>query len=270
MTLPIFQIDAFTSKLFGGNPAAVIPLKEWISPKLMQQISLENNVSDTAFFVPHTSSVNDVEQIDFDIRWFTPTNEINLCGHATMASAFYLFNYAGLSKETILFSSPSGLLRITQNAGLLSMDFPSWKPVKVEGEIPPFLKEALGGVNILGLYKYRDLIVEVEDEDAVRYNQPNFTLMKKHFDKIIITAKGEQVDFVSRFYGPAFGVDEDPVTGSAHSQLIPFWSERLSKTTLTAHQLSSRGGELWCEQVNDERVLISGHCVFYMRGEIEV
>jgi len=270
MKLPIYQIDAFTNKLFSGNPAAVVPLEHWISTKLMQQISMENNVSDTAFFVPHISTANDLEKIDFDIRWFTPSNEINLCGHATLASAFYLFNYAGFTKDIIVFGSQSGLLRVTQKAGLLTMEFPSWKPVKVEGDIPLFLKEALGIDEIIGLYKYRDLIVEVADEDVVQNSQPDFTFMKKYFDKIIITAPGNQADFVSRFYAPAFGVDEDPVTGSAHAQLIPFWSERLGKKNLKALQLSARGGELWCEQVSYERVLISGQCVFYMRGEIEV
>ncbi len=270
MKLPIYQVDAFTSKLFGGNPAAVIPLKDWISTKLMQQIALENNVSDTAFFVPHISNLNDKEPIDFDIRWFTPSNEINLCGHATLATAFLLFNRLGFKKEKILFSSPSGTLRITQQHNLLAMDFPSWKPVKIEGETPLFLKETLGINEILGIYKYRDLLVEVADEATVRNNQPDFTLMKKYFDKIIITAPGESVDFVSRFYGPAFGVDEDPVTGSAHSQLIPFWGERLGKKKMKALQLSARGGELMCEQLDEERVLISGQCVFYMTGEIEV
>jgi PhzF family phenazine biosynthesis protein len=265
MTLPIYQIDAFTNKLFGGNPAAIVPLKEWISDELMQKISMENNVSDTGFFVPSIAPDS-----DFEIRWFTPANEINLCGHATLAAAFLLFNYLGFKKSTVTFNSPSGPLIVAKNNNLLTMDFPSWKPRLLDSATPKYLLEALGIPSITGLYQHRDLLVEVDNESVVKNSQPDFSLMKKHFDKIIITAPGDQADFVSRFYGPAFGVDEDPVTGSAHSQLIPFWSERLGKSKMKALQLSSRGGELWCEQVDEKRVLISGECVFYMKGEIEV
>jgi PhzF family phenazine biosynthesis protein len=226
---------------------------------------MENNVSDTGFFVPSSTP-----GIDFDIRWFTPSNEINLCGHATLASAHLLFNHLGFEKSTIHFSSQSGPLAVTKNNHLLTMDFPSWKPTALDETIPPFLKEALNINEILGLYQHRDLIVEVANETIVKNCKPDFTLMKKHFDKIIITARGDSADFVSRFFGPAFGVDEDPVTGSAHSQLIPFWSEKLGKSSLKALQLSARGGELWCEQLNEERVLISGECVFYMEGVISV
>jgi PhzF family phenazine biosynthesis protein len=265
MKLPIYQIDAFTNKLFGGNPAAVIPLQEWLSDELMQQISMENNVSDTGFFVPSTTP-----GIDFDIRWFTPGSEINLCGHSTLASAYLLFNHLGFEKPTIQFSSQSGQLFVTKNNNLLTMDFPSWKPKALNETIPPFLKETLGITEIMGLYQHRDLIVEVANETIVKNCKPDFTLMKKHFDKIIITAQGDSADFVSRFFAPVNGIDEDPVTGSAHSQLIPFWSERLGKLSLKALQLSARGGELWCEQLNEERVSISGQCVFYMKGEITV
>lgn len=265
MKLSIYQIDAFTDKLFGGNPAAVVPLQTWISDELMQQIAMENNVSDTGFFVPSSTP-----GIDFDIRWFTPCNEINLCGHATLASAYLLFNNLGFKKPTVQFSSESGQLFVTKNNDLLTMDFPSWKPNPLNKTDLPFLNETLGVNEIIGLHQHRDLIVEVANETIVKNCQPNFTLMKKHFDKIIITAPGDSADFVSRFFGPAFGIDEDPVTGSAHSQLIPFWSERLGKSKLHALQLSARGGELWCEQLNEERVLISGQCVFYMKGEISV
>ena len=269
MNLPIYQIDAFTNQLFGGNPAAVVPLPYWIADTLMQQIAMENNVSDTAFFVPYKSIGNDDNAApDVEIRWFTPSNEINLCGHATMASAFLLFNYLHFNKPVIHFSSPSGPLFVKKNNQLLTMDFPSWKPSQLHTPIPPFLKETLGIENIKGLYFYRDLIVEVADEETVQLCTPDFTLMKKHFDKIIITAPGKNVDFVSRFFGPAFGVDEDPVTGSAHAQLIPFWSEKLNKKEMLALQLSARGGQLWCTQVDEKRVLISGECVFYMKGEI--
>jgi PhzF family phenazine biosynthesis protein len=265
MKLPIYQIDAFTNKLFGGNPAAVIPLQEWISDELMQQISMENNVSDTGFFVPSAAP-----GIDFDIRWFTPSNEINLCGHATLASAYLLFNHLEFKKSSVQFSSQSGGLLVTKNNDLLTMDFPSWKPKTLSKDIPPFLNEALGINEIIDLYQHRDLIVEVANESIVKHCMPDFTLMKKYFDKIIITAPGDSADFVSRFFAPINGIDEDPVTGSAHSQLIPFWSERLGKSSLKALQLSARGGELWCEQLNEERVSISGQCVYYMKGEITV
>ncbi len=263
MNLTIFQIDAFANQLFSGNPAAVIPLQEWISEDLMQRIAEENNLSETVFIVPSNNTT-----FDYEIRWFTPTVEINLCGHATLASAFVLFNYLGFTKSDVVFSSKSGLLTVTNKGDLLSMDFPSWKPEKVL-EYP----EILSGIieqEIVGVYKNRDWLVELLDEDAVKKCNPDFTLMKKHFDKMIITAPGKSVDFVSRFFAPGAGVDEDPVTGSAHSQLIPFWSDKLEKSTLHAKQLSKRGGELFCKQVSADRVEIAGQCVFYMKGEITI
>jgi PhzF family phenazine biosynthesis protein len=264
MNLSLYQIDAFTNKLFGGNPAAVIPLTEWLDTSLMQQLGLENNLSETVFFVPSTS-----KEIDFDIRWFTPAVEINLCGHATLASAYVLFNILGFDKPELKFNCKSGILTITKQDDLITMDFPSWKPAPIS-EYNPSLSEVLGGAEIKNVYQYRDILVELEDEEAVKKCDPDFTLMKKHFDKMIITAKGKEVDFVSRFFAPAAGVNEDPVTGSAHSQLIPYWSEKLGKQKMHALQLSQRGGELWVEQVNEERVTISGECVFYMKGEIKL
>ena len=264
MSLTIYQIDAFTDKLFGGNPAAVIPLENWIDEKLMQKIALENNLSETAFFVPAVNS----DGADFEIRWFTPTVEINLCGHATLASAFVLFNILNLDKPIINFHSQSGVLRVTHDDGFISMDFPSWEP-EVFNDPPVQLKDALGGVDISGLYKNRDLLVLLPDEDAVRNCTPDFALIHKTGYKIIITAPGNKVDFVSRFFAPTAGVDEDPVTGSAHSQLIPFWSKKLNKSKMNALQLSRRGGEIFCEQ-HGERVAMSGRCVFYMKGEIQM
>lgn len=262
MKLDVYQLDAFTSKVFGGNPAAVIPLKEWIDETLMQQIAMEENLSDTAFFVPSSNA-----SADYDIRWFTPAVEINLCGHATLATAYVLYNIAGLNKPEIKFNSKSGVLTVTKNSNRLIMDFPSWKPTATN-DFHSSLSQVLGGVNIKAIFKYRDLLVELENEDAVKNCEPDFTLMKKHFSKIIITAPGKNADFVSRFFAPAAGIDEDPVTGSAHSQLIPYWSDKLGKKKLHALQLSKRGGELWCEQINEERVLIGGECVFYKKGEI--
>lgn len=287
MKLTLYQIDAFTNKLFGGNPAAVIPLQQWLDTELMQKIALENNLSETVFFVPSTNTA-----ADYEIRWFTPTVEINLCGHATLASAYVLFNILKWGKDEIRFSSKSGILKVHQNNGLITMDFPSWKPERLD-IYPNDLPAVLRGFEIVGVYQHRDILVELVDEEAVRNCSPDFTLMKKSMDKLIITAPGaarpvvpshhvaeswsdgasdhdDHVDFVSRFFAPGVGVDEDPVTGSAHSQLIPFWSEKLNKKKMHALQLSHRGGEIWCEQLNAERVTMAGNCVYYMKGEIEI
>ena len=262
----LYQIDAFANKLFAGNPAAVIPLREWLDDDLMQRIALENNLSETVFFVPSSKT-----EADYDIRWFTPEVEINLCGHATLASAFVLFEILGFKKDVLVFSSKSGLLKIKKelHKGVFSgiMDFPSWKPERL-AEYPEALSQILGGAEIVGVYKHRDLLVELLNEEAVKNCVPDFSLMKKHVDKLIITAPGKTVDFVSRFFAPGVGVDEDPVTGSAHSQLIPFWSEKLGKAKMHALQLSKRGGEIGCEQLNAGRVTMAGNCVLYMTGEI--
>lgn len=267
MTLKIYQVDAFASKLFAGNPAAVIPLTSWLPDALMQQIAMENNLSETVFFIPSEG------QADYDIRWFTPGAEINLCGHATLASAYVLFEQLSFSGSSIVFQSKSGPLTITKKinhgsaAFFAEMDFPSWKPERVN-DYPDQLRDILGDVEIVGVYQYRDLLVELPDEASVKKCAPDISLMKKYFDKLIITAPGDHSDFVSRFFAPGVGIDEDPVTGSAHSQLIPFWSEKLDKKEMHAFQLSQRGGELWCTQLNEKRVAMSGSCVFYMQGEI--
>jgi len=271
MKITIYQIDAFTDKLFGGNPAAVIPLQKWLDEELMQKIAMENNLSETVFFVPSADN-----KTDYEIRWFTPASEINLCGHATLASAWVLFNILEFKKQEIKFSCKSGLLKVSKNDDLIIMDFPSWKPERTD-DYPDELSAILGNAEIVAVYKHRDLLVELMDEAAVRNCSPDFSLMRKHLDKLIITAPGKRsdgalghVDFVSRFFAPGVGIDEDPVTGSAHSQLIPFWSEKLNKKKLHALQLSKRIGELWCEQLNEDRVAMSGKAVFYMKGEIEL
>ncbi|HMW25392.1 MAG TPA: PhzF family phenazine biosynthesis protein [Ferruginibacter sp.] len=261
MKLTLYQIDAFANKIFGGNPAAVIPLEQWLDAPLMQQIALENNLSETVFFVPAANGI-----ADFEIRWFTPEVEINLCGHATLASAYVLYNILGYEKPGIRFSSMSGILQVSREENLICLDFPSWKPERLD-IYPSELSAMIGHAEIVGVYKYRDMLVELVNEEAVRNCDPDFSLMKKHVDKMIITAPGKKVDFVSRFFAPGAGIDEDPVTGSAHSQLIPFWSEKLGKNEMHALQLSKRGGELWCEQRGD-RVLMKGKGVFYMKGEI--
>jgi PhzF family phenazine biosynthesis protein len=262
MKFTLYQVDAFASQLFGGNPAAVIPLQQFLDTTLMQKIALENNLSETVFIVPSVKT-----DADYEIRWFTPEVEINLCGHATLASAYVLFNHLGFNQPEIRFSSKSGILKVTKDDNHIVMDFPSWKPERM-AEYPEALSQILGGAEIVGVYKYRDVLVELVDEDAVKNCVPDFSLMKKHIDKMIITAPGKSADFVSRFFAPGAGVDEDPVTGSAHSQLIPFWSEKLSQNKMHALQLSKRGGEIWCEQLNAERVTMAGQCVFYMKGEI--
>jgi len=263
MKLTLYQVDAFTKKLFGGNPAAVVPLDKWIDEDLMQRLGMENNLSETVFFVPSANG-----EADYDIRWFTPAVEINLCGHATLASAYILYNFLDFKKPSIRFNSKSGILTITKNNGRISLDFPSWKPEPLDN-YHPGLQKALGNVAIASVYKYRDLLLELPNEEAVANCKPDFTLLKEIGEKIIITAKGNKVDFVSRFFAPTAGIDEDPVTGSAHSQLIPYWAARLGKNKLHALQLSQRGGELWCE-LSGDRVTISGECVFYMKGELEI
>jgi len=266
MKLTLYQIDAFTNKLFGGNPAAVVPLKKWIPDDLMQKLALENNLSETVFFVP-----SEKKGVDYDIRWFTPELEINLCGHATLASAYVLMEILKEKKKKVVFNSKCGLLTVrkdSQKKFMGLMDFPSWKPEKIDN-YPNELIASLGNPEIVAVYKYRDYLVELNTEEAVKKIQPDFTLMKKTGEKIIITAPGKEVDFVSRFFAPTAGVDEDPVTGSAHSQLIPFWSEKLGKNKMRARQLSKRGGDIYCEQ-NGDRVVIGGECAFYMEGELSI
>jgi PhzF family phenazine biosynthesis protein len=263
MKLQLYQVDAFTNKLFGGNPAAVVPLKKWLPDILMQQLGMENNLAETVFFVPSGK-----KGVDYDIRWFTPALEINLCGHATLASAFVLFDILKEQKKSVTFDSKSGLLTVKKKKDLLLMDFPSWKPDMIS-DYPANLKEALGINEIVAVYKHRDMLVELNREQDVAEARPDFTALKKMGEKVMITAPGKEVDFVSRFFAPIAGIDEDPVTGSAHSQLIPFWSEKLGKNIMNAKQLSGRGGDIYCEQKGD-RVIMGGQCVFYMKGEFKV
>lgn len=260
MKLPIYQVDAFAEKIFTGNPAAVVPLQQWIEDELMQQIAMENNLAETAFFVK--------EEKGFHIRWFTPVFEIDLCGHATLASAWVLYHFLGYEKDQISFRSKSGTLNVSRDADLICLDFPSWMPERIT-DYPPELLASLGSPEVSGVYKHRDFLVELNDEEAVQKCNPDFSLMKKANGMVIITAPGKDVDFVSRFFAPTAGIDEDPVTGSAHSQLIPFWSYKSGKSKLKARQLSKRGGELYCEQKGD-RVIMGGRCVFYMQGEIHI
>lgn len=259
MKIKLYQIDAFTEELFAGNPAAVCPLDAWLPDETMQSIAIENNLSETAFFVPL--------QDGFHLRWFTPKTEVDLCGHATLATAYVIFNLRGYAEERIRFETRSGDLFVERRGRGLALDFPVKVPVKCA--MPDLLIEALG-VEPLDLYTNEDYVALLSSEQEVRSIAPDFKTMGKIDTRgIIVTAPGESVDFVSRFFAPKFGIDEDPVTGSAHCVLTPFWAERLGKNKMTAKQVSSRGGDLLCELAAD-RVLLVGSAVQYMQAEIEV
>jgi PhzF family phenazine biosynthesis protein len=259
MKLPLFQIDAFTSKLFAGNPAAVVILDGWLEDRLLAAIAAENNLSETAFVVPHRKLV--------PLRWFTPQIEVDLCGHATLAAAHVLLNNYFPSLDTVKFSTASGELLVTRDGNLLRMDFPARPPRPIA--VTDALTAALGAQPQRVLAS-RDLLAIFDSEDEVRALQPDFERVAAlDTFAIIASAPGKQVDFVSRFFAPRAGILEDPVTGSAHCTLVPYWSAKLGKTSLTARQVSPRGGELLCEMAG-ERVLISGGTVEYLRGEINV
>jgi PhzF family phenazine biosynthesis protein len=260
MKLEIYQVDAFTNKVFGGNPAAICPLENWLDAELMQKIALENNLSETAYFVKKDDC--------YEICWFTPTYEIDLCGHATLASAYVIFEILKLETDKIKFvSHKSGELFVEKKGDLLVLDFPS-RPVQ-KAEAPIGLIEAIGK-QPKEIFKARDYFMVYENEQEVLDISPDFTaLLKIDAHGFIVTAKGDSSDFVSRFFAPEVGVFEDPVTGSAHCNLIPFWAERLGKTELFGRQISARGGELFCELKGD-RVKIGGRAVLYLKGEIYV
>jgi PhzF family phenazine biosynthesis protein len=260
MKLPIFQADAFAAGLFKGNPAAVVPLTKWLSDELMQQIAMENNLSETAFFIP--------ENNHFHIRWFTPKAEVKLCGHATLATAHVLFNELNFQGDMLEFNSLSGILTVKKVEDKLQLNFPADFAQEVE---PVDLFTEAFGIQPLQTLKGRtDYLLLFTSEEIIKNFQPNIQLLlATNARGIIVSAKGNDVDFVSRFFAPAVGVNEDPVTGSAHTTLIPFWANRLNKTEMTALQLSARGGRLWCT-LSDERVFIAGKAVTYLRGEIQI
>ena len=259
MKLDIFQIDAFTDKPFHGNPAAVVPLDKWLPDDVMQNIALENNLAETAFFVPGVNG--------YDLRWFTPSVEMDLCGHATLATGFLVFEILGTDQTKLRFQTRSGELTVEKDRGKYVLDFPS-RP-GVEKETPAGLIEAIGK-EPKEIFKSRDYLFVYESEADVRAISPDFAAMVKASpDNVIVTSKGDDADFVSRFFAPEAGVWEDPVTGSAHCTLIPYWAEKLGKNELFARQLSARGGELYCTLLGD-RVKIAGEAVLYMKGEIYV
>lgn len=263
MRVKLFQVDAFTNKLFGGNPAAVCMLMEWPSKDVLQKIAAENFLPETAFIVPLG------EEGHFDLKWFTPDIEMDLCGHATLASAHVLFNHLGLRHDQIIFHSNSGNLTVTKTDSRITLNFPSRMPVTTE--LPEAVQKGLGK-QPLEVWKARDYIAVYESEDMIRDFSPIRSILDQiNLDPggIIITAKGKDVDFVSRFFTPQASIFEDPVTGSAHCSLIPLWAQKTGKKKMVAHQLSKRGGKLWCEDSGD-RVLISGEAKTYLEGYIDL
>jgi len=261
MRQKIYQVDAFTDKIFSGNPAAVCPLEHWLSDDILQAIAMENNLAETAFYVKQDNQ--------YQIRWFTPTVEVDLCGHATLAAAFVLFNYENYLSDVVTFYSPrSGILTVEKRGELLSLNFPTdtLEPVDIFSGITDAF-----GIKPALVYKGKtDYLLIYDNEDEIKRITPNFDVIAQlPVRGVIITAKGNTVDFVSRFFAPQSGVNEDPVTGSAHTTLIPYWSNQLNKTELTAMQLSKRTGYLVCKYLND-RVEISGQAKLYLTGEIYI
>jgi PhzF family phenazine biosynthesis protein len=254
-----FHVDAFATRVFEGNPAAVCPLDDWLDDALMQAIAAENNLSETAFFKRSAAG--------FQLRWFTPTREVDLCGHATLATAHVLFEHLGYAQPTIRFQTRSGDLLVARNGAWLEMDFPAKASQRCDA--PPQLAHALGATPA-EVWCADDYLAVFDAEKMVRGLQPDFAVLRQ-LDRrgVIVTAPGEAVDFVSRFFSPKLGVPEDPVCGSAHCALTPYWAERLGRARLQAQQVSRRGGRLTCE-LRGERVVLSGTAVTYMRGEIEV
>lgn len=258
MDLPLYQIDAFANHVFEGNPAAVCPLIEWLPDTLMQCIAQENNLAETAFFVPTTDG--------FDIRWFTPLKEVDLCGHATLASAYVLFNILNYDQPEIIFNSKSGVLRVKRKNDILEMDFPSQPPRVCE--CPSQLIKAFG--QPVECLKAEDYLLVFNDENIIFKADPDLLLLSEvDLRAVAITARSKEFDFVSRLFAPKYGIDEDPVTGSLYTQLAPYWSEKLNKLELHARQASRRGGEVFCTMAGN-RVKISGKAVKYMEAKISI
>jgi PhzF family phenazine biosynthesis protein len=263
MSLPLFHVDAFTDEPFKGNPAAVCPLKAWLDDKLLLAVAAENNLSETSYFV--------AEGEQFRLRWFTPRCEVNLCGHATLASAFVLFTMLEPQRNEVSFATRSGILTVRREQDLLSMNFPALPPWICPSP-PPELIEGLGAqAQHVSVLQIKDnYFVVYESEDDVRRVSPDLGLLEKlHPAGVAVTAPGTQSDFVSRYFAPSYGIPEDPVTGSTHCSLAPYWAQRLGKTSLHARQVSERGGELWCELAG-ERVVLKGKAVLILQGSLLV
>lgn len=258
--MDIYQVDAFTKNIFSGNPAAVVPLDKWPTDGTMQMIASENNLSETAFFVPGKGG-------DFKIRWFTPTTEVDLCGHATLAASHVLFSHLGYAEKTIRFQSNSGELTVEKRDDLYWMNFPAQPPDPIP--VPKLIPDAIGTIPIYTGMNV-DLLILVNDEETVAKMRPDLNLLEKMEARgVIVTARGDNEDFVSRFFAPSVGVPEDPVTGSAHTVLTPFWAKKLGKDKLKARQLSKRGGVVHCINLGN-RVEIGGPAKTYMTGTLQV
>lgn len=260
MKSTIYQVDAFSSEVFKGNPAAVCILDQWPEPGLMQKIANENNLSETAFAVP--------DEEGYTIRWFTPEMEVELCGHATLATAHVLFKHLGQQGNNICFNSLySGRLTVKRSGELMTLDFPA--EIMEEMEVPELIETALMTTPLKAFRGKTDLMFVFASESEIASMQPDFGLLAQIGTRgIIVTAPGNEVDFISRFFGPQIGINEDPVTGSAHTSLTPYWAKIFGKKRLTARQISPRGGDLICED-KGERVEIAGHAVTFMTGEID-
>ena len=260
MNIPIYQVDAFTMGPFSGNPAAVCPLDQWLDEATMQNIAAENNLAETAFIVARAEG--------YDLRWFTPAIEVDLCGHATLAAGYVVLNHLRPELESVSFETMSGELIVTRDGERLSMDFPARAPTPAS--VTEAITDALG-VAPAEVHQSRDTLVLYDDEATVRRLTPDQAKLLALDEGlgVIATAKGDEVDFVSRFFVPKAGIAEDPVTGSAHCTLVPFWSERLGRTKLVARQVSPRGGELHCEH-RGERVIMSGRCTLFLTGSIHL
>ncbi len=261
MLIPIYQVDAFTNKVFSGNPAAVCPLTQWLDDELMQAIAAENNLSETAFFVPITDDT-------FELRWFTPVAEVDLCGHATLATAHVLFHHLRTDLQKLHFSTrKSGVLHVIKKEDRIVLDFPARVPEPIIAPVDLVLGLGLKPNEVLCAGKY--LAVYATEEEIIQL-QPDFNMLKRlELPGICVTAPGNEVDFVSRFFAPKLGIPEDPVTGSAHTLLVPYWSKRLGKKSLHARQVSKRRGELFCQYLG-ERVAIGGQAVTFFTGAIEI
>lgn len=260
MKVPLYKIDAFTSRVFGGNPAAVVPLESWLDDDTLQAIAAENNLSATAFIVGGRGR--------YQIRWMTPTTEVKLCGHASLASAWVVFNELEPGKDSVTFDSKSGPLVVAREGALLALDFPSGPPEPATAALPA-LTEALGRAP-REAWAARDYMAVFDSAGEVLALRPDMARVAAldHFG-VIVTAPGDGVDFVSRFFAPSEGIPEDPVCGSAHCTLVPYWARRLGKTRLRARQISARGGELECED-RGARVRIAGAAVKFLEGVIEL
>ncbi|MEM9885297.1 MAG: PhzF family phenazine biosynthesis protein [Bacteroidota bacterium] len=262
MIYKLYQVDAFTNRLFKGNPAAVVPLDQWLSNEELQAIASENNLSETAFTIPKGD--------DFELRWFTPAAEVRLCGHATLATAYVFFHELNYNRNNIRFYTKSGWLNVRKEGDYLSMDFPA--DVIVEANHQKIIvQQALNIDAIKALYEGKDdYLVILEDQSAVEKVQPDFRAVAAIEKRgVIVSAKGKETDFVSRCFFPRYGIDEDPVTGSAHTTMTPYWAKMLQKNTLTARQISKRSGDLICSFQKD-RVLLKGQAKLYMKGEIYI